>query len=164
MRPSSKPSGIAIVLCVAGVHFSAGAQTVMQPGAWEMTMQMSAMDPATRAMKKMGESSTRVCLTTSFLAKDPYLNPNADASDLAQSSGKCATSNYQRNGNSASWRMDCTLGDGSQMTARISNSAASESVTMDMRQEVKRPAGSGYALIATQMSFIGACTADMPVL
>lgn len=153
-----------IALGLACACFSSTAQTVMQPGGWEMKMQISALDPATRELKRMGESSSKVCLTEAFLVKDPYLSPHADVSNPAHKNARCATSNYQRAGNSASWDMVCTLGDGSEMKAKITNTVSSRSVTLGMQQEIRKPAGTGYALMDGRLSFIGACTAEMPVL
>ena len=151
--------GAGAVLCG-----SVSAQSVMQPGGWQMKMKISATDPATGASKVANESTSRVCLTKEYLSKDPYLTPGVDKERMEQKHAKCAISDAKRTANSASWKMACTMVDGSSVDMTIRNTASRQRLTSDIQQVIRKGGNSGVIQIVMDSSFLGQCTSDMLAL
>jgi hypothetical protein len=151
-------SFLALGLLICG---SAAAQSIMQPGGWEMKVRITAENPMTGESKKANESTSRMCLTKEYLSRDPYLTPKVDKEQMEQKSAQCSISDEKRTANAASWRMQCTMVDGSSVDMTISNSASARKLTSDIRQVIKRGTNSGVVNIKLTSTRIGKCTKEM---
>lgn len=151
-----------LALAAAALLLSVGAQaqTVMKPGGWRMDSQVSMRD-GEGPSKDMGRQSMSVCLTTETLAREPYLSANVDKDKAAARGATCTTSDYRRDGDAASWTMQCTLADGSTSNARISNKASAEELSIELVQDVKRGDGQATVSIRGTGRYIGECTPEM---
>jgi hypothetical protein len=151
-------SFLALGLLICG---SAAAQSIMQPGGWEMKVRITAENPMTGESKKANESTSRMCLTKEYLSRDPYLTPKVDKEQMEQKSAQCSISDEKRTANAASWRMQCTMVDGSSVDMTISNSASARKLDSDIRQIIKRGSNSGVVNIKLTSTRIGKCTKEM---
>lgn len=115
-----------------------------------------------QAPEEMGKHTMTSCLKPEFLARDPYLDPKPDADKMAARQAKCSISDYERQGHQARWRMQCETADGSELDARIDNSASAKTLNMLMTQDVKR-AGGGQGRVAIRMQgrHVGPCKPGM---
>jgi hypothetical protein len=136
----------------------------MEPGAWQMHMTSVAKDPKTGESTTGPEASIKMCLSEEFLAKDPYLTPNLDKEKMEKKRAKCTTSDHKREGNSASWKISCTMADGSQVSMTVNNVAARHKLTSQLEQTIEKGGQTTLASMSMEMSFIGECTSDMPKL
>ena len=158
--PNTFPT--ALLLCLACVGGAAHAQKVMTPGGWELTATITRELPGQQP-EAMGTHTTRLCLGPDFLAREPYLDPKLDESKVTARGATCSTSDYERQGDTATWRMACELNDGSTLKARIRNAAGPQTLSLRMEQDVERPGGGkGRAIMASTGRHVGACTGDMP--
>lgn len=155
-------------LAVAAAFFThalgADAQSVMQPGAWEMYAKISAHDPATGETKTLSESTMKQCLTAAFLDKDPYLTPGIDKEKMSQRGAACSLADEKRTESSASWKMACKLADGSLIDMTINNVVSKHSLRSDIRQVIDKGGKTAQMQIAMNSKFVGECTKDMPQL
>ena len=157
-------SKLVVIGLVAGVCAPVGAQSVMQPGGWQMQIKVTAQNPTTGESKNMSESTSKMCLSKEFLANDPYLNPSIDKGKMEQKKAKCTISDEQRKGNTASWKMTCLTADGSTVVMSIKNTASLQKLVSDIQQVVKKEGETVLVKIVMNSSFIGECTNDMPRL
>ena len=117
---------------------------------------------AGKPAENMGQHTLKMCLTPEFLASDAYLSPELDKARMQSRQATCSHADYQRTGDSASWTLACTLGDGSTFKARLNNSASAERLSIHMDQDIQRPGGSqGRVVIAGEARYIGECTEGM---
>ncbi|MFO1352379.1 MAG: DUF3617 family protein [Gammaproteobacteria bacterium] len=151
---------LAIIFTLGGA--SVWAQTVMQPGGWEMKMTVTATDPKTGESKQVSETTAKMCLSKEFLAKEPYLSAKVDEAKMRQKKAKCTTSDYQRDGDKASWKMACEMDDGSKVAMTLNNAASADKLTIHMRNDVNKGGESGVVEMSSEGKFIGPCTKDMP--
>ncbi len=150
----------AVALCAALATSPLHAQSVMKPGGWQMDSSMSAVGPDSET-KDLGHQSMKMCLSAEKLAQEPYLNPSVDDAKAAARGAKCSTSDYQRSGHSASWRMNCELADGATTAARIRNQASAETLDTEMVQDVTRGGEKAQITMRMKGRYIGDCTPDM---
>ncbi len=165
MARTIKPTHLARVSVACFIALVAAqpalAQKVMKPGGWEMITSITRELPG-QPIEQMGRQTMKVCLTPEFLAAEPYLNPNLDKERMAARQAKCTSSDYQRDGDTASWSMACDLADGSSLKARLRNSASADRMTLQMAQDVERPGGSkGRVTISGESRYVGECTEEM---
>jgi citrate lyase alpha subunit len=158
---TKRMSCLALGLLLCG---PAAAQSIMQPGGWEMKVRITAENPMTGESKKANESVSRMCLTKEYLSTDPYLTPKVDKEQMEQKSAKCDISDEKRTANAASWRMQCTMIDGSSVDMTISNTASARKLDSKIRQVIKRGSNSGIVNITLTSSRIGQCTKEMLTL
>jgi len=140
------------------------AQSVMQPGGWQMKMKVSATDPTTGESKVANESTSRMCLSKEFLSKDPYLTPGIDKERMERKNARCTISDEKRTANSASWKMTCVMVDGSSVAMTIRNTASPQRLTSDIQQVIRKGGNTGIIRIVMDSSFLGQCTSDMLAL
>lgn len=137
----------------------------MESGGWQMRMDVTAENPGTHETKKVNESTTKMCLSEAYLAKDPYLTPGIDKAKMERKNARCSISNEKHAGNSASWTMVCTTADGSTVDMAINNKVDAHKVTSNIQQVIKKgEVITALVKIVMDMSFIGQCTNDMPKL
>jgi hypothetical protein len=136
----------------------------MTPGAWQMKMKISAHDPKSGESKTANESTSQLCLSKAFLSKDPYLSPGIDKAKMEEKSAKCAISDEKRTPNSASWKMSCTMIDGSSVDMTISNAASPRKLTSDIQQVIRKAGTTGIVQIVMDSSYLGQCTKEMLTL
>lgn len=151
-------------LAFAAVAIAGGgvaAETVMQPGAWQLQVTITPYNPQTGAPLTRNETTTVVCFTREFLAKTPYLSATLDEERMLQSGATCATADFVKTGNSASWRMSCSLTDGKRIDMTIKNRAEPRRLTSEMRQRVTDGSGTVPIDMVTTGTFVGECTGDM---
>lgn len=151
----------AITVTFSVYPLTADAQSVMQPGGWEVRVKLTMQDPTTGETKTINESTMKQCLSKAFLDNDPYLTPGIDKEKMAQKGATCSLSDGTRKGNIASWKMACKLSDGTLIDSSISNSASAHAFKSDMRQIVNRDGKAVSMQIAMNSKFIGKCTKDM---
>jgi hypothetical protein len=164
MRRISSPHRLAIAAAFVTHALGAVAQSVMQPGGWEMHATISAQDPATGETKTLSEATMKQCLSAAFLDKDPYLTPGIDKEKMIQRGATCSLADEKRAENSASWRMACRLADGTLIDMTINNSVSKETLQSEIRQVVDKGGKKVQMQIAMNSKFVGACTKDMPQL
>ena len=153
-----------VIILGIGLPGWAHAEQPMEPGAWQMHMTTIARDPKTGQSTNGPEASMKMCLSEDFLAKDPYLTPNLDKEKMEQKRAKCTTSDHKREGNSASWKISCTMADGSQVSMTVNNVAERHKLTSQLEQTIQKDGQASLASMSMEMSFIGECTSDMPKL
>ena len=134
----------------------------MEPGAWTAHVTTAMRDPQTGEAKKGPDGTMDICLTPEFLAKDPYLTPLLDEEKMARKQAKCTTSDHKRVGNSASWKVACTMSDGSKVDMLVDNVAARHKATSKVESTVVKDGRTFLTIVTTDMSFAGKCTKDMP--
>ena len=139
----------------------AAAQSVMQPGAWEMTLKFRAENAATGEAKTTSDRVSQMCLTKEYLAREPYLTPNVDKEQMEQKGAKCSISDAKRGKTTASWRMRCEMVDGSAVDMTIRNTAAARKFNSEVRQVIRRGTSTGVVNISVASSHIGQCTKEM---
>ena len=148
-------------LAVLAAAQPAWAQKVMTPGGWEMTSSITRELPG-QPVEQMGRQTLKLCLTPEFLAAEPYLNPHLDQARMAARQAQCTSSDYQREGDAASWTMACDLADGSSLKARLHNRASADRLTLLMAQDIERPGGSkGRVTMSGEGRYAGKCTDEM---
>ena len=158
-------STIPFLVFSIGVCSSANAQSVMKSGGWQMQMNVTAENPSTHETKKVNESTTKMCLSKEYLAKDPYLTPGIDKAKMERKNAKCSISDEKHSGNTASWTMACIAADGSTVDMSINNKADAHKLTSNINQVIKKgEVTAALVKIVVDMSFIGQCTNDMPKL
>lgn len=143
---------------------SARAAEPMEPGAWQMHMTSTAKDPKSGESKTGPSSDVKICLTKEFLAKDPYMTPTLDKQKMEQKHAKCTTSDHKREGNTASWKITCTMEDGTSVAMTVNNVAEAHKLNSKLEQVIQKDGETMFASMAMDMSFIGQCTDDMPKL
>jgi hypothetical protein len=152
----------AALMLSAATAGEAMAQTVMQPGAWQMETSVSATNPATGETVKVGDTKMTLCLTPEFLAKQPYFNATLDEQAMKQKGAQCTTSGYARDGNTASWKMACALSDGKTVDMTVKTAAGAKSLKSELRQIVTQGNQATPVNITIAGTFAGECTPDMP--
>jgi Protein of unknown function (DUF3617) len=155
---------IFVVILGIGLSTLAQAGQPMEPGAWQMHMASVAKDPTTGESTTGPETTMKVCLSEEFLAKDPYLTPNLDKERMEKKRAKCTTSDHKREGNSASWKISCTMADGSEVSMTVNNVAERHKLTSKLDQTIQKDGRASLASMSMEMSFLGECTSDMPKL
>jgi hypothetical protein len=153
--PRLLPTLATALLCVG-----AQAQSVMKPGGWRMDSHISIRE-GEGMPKDMGSQSHTVCLSSEALAREPYLSASVDNDKARTRGASCTTSDYQRQGDAASWTMQCELADGASARARIRNQASAELLTLEMVQQVRRGDHHATITIRGRGHHVGECTADM---
>jgi hypothetical protein len=153
----------AVVLAALGALLCApaAAQSIMQPGAWEMALKFTAENAATGEKKTTDDRVSQMCLTKEYLSKEPYLTPGVDKEQMEQKGAKCSISDAKRGKNAASWRMRCEMVDGSSVDMTIKNSAAARKFTSSVRQVIKRGTSTGIVHVAVTSTHISECTKEM---
>ena len=164
MQKISFPFRLAVAAVFVATSLGVAAQSVMQPGGWEMHAKISGRDPTTGEMKTLSEATTKQCLTAAFLDKDPYLTPGIDKEKMSQRGATCSLADEKRTESSASWTMSCKLADGSLIDMTINNSVSKEALQSDIRQLVDKGGKKVQMQIAMNSKFVGVCTKDMPQL
>lgn len=141
---------------------AAQAQAVMEPGAWETRTKITGLDLESGQTKTFADATTKVCYTLEFLAKEIHLTPGVDQRKAEAKGAKCGISDARREGNTASWKMDCTLADGTRTEAVVRNVAAKRTFSSEVSQTVYKQGHEVPMKISAQSRHVGACTADMP--
>jgi hypothetical protein len=155
-------SRVAVIVVGAALCGPVGAQSVMQPGGWQMKVKITAQNPTTGESKTINESTSKMCLSKEFLAKDPYLSPSVDKEKMEKKNARCSISDEKRADNSASWKMKCAMADGSSVDMLTKNVASAQKLTSDIQQTIRKGGETVFAKMAMDSSFIGECTNDMP--
>ena len=164
MQRINSPLRLAVAAVFVTAALGVEAQSVMQPGGWEMHAKISAQDPATGERKTLTESTMKHCLSAAFLDKDPYLTPGIDKERMTQRGATCSLADEKRDASTASWKMACKLADGTLIDMTINNSVSKETLQSDIRQVVDKGGKKVQMQIAMNSKFVGACTKDMPQL
>jgi hypothetical protein len=164
MRFNTFISQLFVVTLGIGLSEWANAEQPMEPGAWQIHTTSVARDPKTGQSTKGPEANIKMCVSAEYLAKDPYLTPNVDKEKMEKNRAKCTTSDHKREGNSASWKIACTMADGSQVSMTVNNVAAPHKLTSQLEQTIQKSGHATHASMSMEMSFIGECTSDMPKL
>lgn len=164
MRRIGSPLQCAVIAAFIAQAPGAQAQSVMQPGGWEMHARISAHDSATGETKTLSESTMKQCLSAAFLDKDPYLTPGIDTEKMTRQGATCSLADEKRTESSASWKMACKLADGTLIDMTIHNSVSKHSLRSDIRQVIDKAGKTAQMQIAMNAKFVGECTKDMPQL
>jgi hypothetical protein len=160
----SSPLRLAVAATFVTHALGAIAQSVMQPGGWEMHAKITAHDPATGETKTLSEATMKQCLSAAFLDKDPYLTPGIDKENMVQRGATCSLADEKRAENSASWKMACKLADGTLIDMTINNAVSKHSLRSDIKQVIDKGGKTAQMQIAMNSKFVGDCTKDMPQL
>ena len=163
MNASALPRRV-ILAAFAALSSGAMADAPVQPGGWEMKAVITARENPSSPPKTLTESTTRVCLTKDFLAKDPYLTPGIDQDKMEKKGAKCSISDPRRAANSASWKMNCVMADGNSMDMQISNTVAPRKMKSEVQQTVHKGGQDLEMKIIINSTHIGECTKDMMTL
>ncbi len=157
------PRTVLLPLALWAAASAAPAQAVMKPGAWQMDTQITVRDGDGPPVYQ-GHHTVTMCMTAERLAQEPYLNAQVDQDKAAARGATCSTSDFQRQGDSASWVMVCDLKDGSHLRARISNRASAETLETEMVQDMRRGDGRATATLRVHGRHAGECTPAMAKL
>ncbi len=163
MNASALPRRV-ILAAFAALSSGAMADAPVQPGGWEMKAVITARENPSSPPKTLTESTTRVCLTKDFLAKDPYLTPGIDQDKMEKKGAKCSISDPRRAANSASWKMNCVMADGNSVDMQISNTVAPRKMKSEVQQTVHKGGQDLEMKIIINSTHIGECTKDMMTL
>lgn len=161
------PRSLAVIrACLACVvtlsSLAANAQSVMEPGGWETRTKIVGLDPESGQTKTYADATTKICYTKAFLAKDIYLTPGLDQRKAEAKGAKCKISDARREGDTAGWKMDCTLADGTRTEATVRNAAARRAFSSEVSQVVFKQGQEVPMSISAQSRHVGECSADMP--
>lgn len=149
---------------LAALPLAAAANSAVQPGGWEMKAVITARENPGTPPKTLTESTTKVCLTKAFLAKDPYLTPGIDQDKMEKKGAKCSISDPKRSENAASWKMSCVMADGNSVDMQINNTVAPRKMKSEIRQMVHKGGQDLEMQIIMNSTYIGECTKDMMTL
>ena len=163
MNASALPRRV-ILAAFAALSSGAMADAPVQPDGWEMKAVITARENPSSPPKTLTESTTRVCLTKDFLAKDPYLTPGIDQDKMEKKGAKCSISDPRRAANSASWKMNCVMADGNSVDMQISNTVAPRKMKSEVQQTVRKGGQDLEMKIIINSTHIGECTKDMMTL
>lgn len=162
MTSQSATSTLALLLASFVLSAPATAESVMQPGGWEM--RASVVLIANGGNKKLNESTTKLCLSKIFLDKDPYLKPGLDKDKMEAKKAKCTISDEKVWSGVASWKMMCQMEDGNTVDSTITNRASATELKSVVQQLVKRGTDTATIEITMDGKRIGECTKDMQSL
>lgn len=140
---------------------AAWAGSSMQAGGWEAHVKVTMKDPKTGETKTLTDATNKMCLSQAFIDRDPYLKPAIDEDKAAKQGAKCSISDAQTSPGVASWKMSCTLKDGSTTDAHIKNTAGAKEMRSDITQYLTKDGEKMQMNILTTSRYIGACTDDM---
>jgi hypothetical protein len=151
---------IFLVFCAvtAGIAF---AQATMTPGAWEMKSTVTSKNPQTGEPMKLGETTNTACLTAEFLAKEPYTTASIDQEKAKEKGATCSTSDFVREGNTASWKVSCVMADGSRTEMAVKNVVDVKNLTTEMDSTVTQGTQASSVHMSIVGSYVGECTDDM---
>jgi Protein of unknown function (DUF3617) len=136
----------------------------MQAGAWELQTTVTALNVKTGESKAFGDTSTKVCFTQSFLDKEPFLTPGIDKEKMEKKNAKCTISEEKRSANASSWKMSCSMQDGSIVLSNISNRISKNRLQSTVQTATATTSSDvPVVFIKTAGSFVGACAPTMPV-
>ncbi|MCL2657082.1 MAG: DUF3617 domain-containing protein [Betaproteobacteria bacterium] len=161
MQTVSGFSSKAIALLLLGYACAASAASVMEPGGWEIRTKITAQDLKKGETKTLNESTIKNCFSPEFLSKDPFLTPGIDQAKLAEKGATCSISDAKRQGNTASWSLDCAFPNGAKAKMSIKNTASKHEFVSDVTQQITKNGNTLPVHIVSTSKFIGACTADM---
>ncbi|WP_374496258.1 DUF3617 domain-containing protein [Zoogloea sp.] len=161
-----RPALPRLLVLAAFASLSSGAMgdAPVQPGGWEMKAIVTARETPSSPPKTLTESTTRVCLTKDFLAKDPYLTPGIDRDKMEKKGAKCSISDPKRAVGSASWKMNCVMADGNSVDMQINNTVAQRKMKSEVQQIVRKGGQDLEMKIIINSTHIGECTKDMMTL
>lgn len=145
---------------LAALSLPALSQSVLQPGAWERSLEGAVQDPQTGQYRTMQSEQRRECLTEASLKTAPYLNP-ALQQRVRSGSGDCRVDDEQRSAEAARWRMACTAADGTRRDLRFEATASAtrfESVLHSTELPAGDPARAVQVRFQTRMTRLGECT------
>jgi len=149
---------------IAALPLGAAANNAVEPGGWEIKAVITARENPSTPPKTLTESTTKVCLSKAFLAKDPYLTPGIDRDKMEKKGAKCSISDPKRSENTASWKMKCVMADGNSVDMQINNTVAPRKMKSEIRQLVHKGGQDLEMQIIMNSTYIGECTKDMMAL
>lgn len=147
-------------LMLATLPALAGPTTV-QPGGWKVKTVVTARETPASPPRTVSESTTQICLSPAFLARDPYLTPGLDRDKMEKQGAHCSISDATRSETSAAWKMTCTLADGNAVEMWINNTVAARHVRSEVQQSVRKGNQDLQIRITMDSVYAGACTKDM---
>jgi hypothetical protein len=162
MTSQRTTSTFAVLVAFLALAAPVSAESVMQPGGWEIRVSVTAQTPATGENKKLNETTTKFCLSKTFLDKDPYLKPGLDKDKMEKKNAKCSISDEKVSNKEASWKMVCQMADGSTVDSTITNTASAIELKSVIQQLLKRGTETMTIQITMDGKRIGECTKDMP--
>jgi hypothetical protein len=142
---------------------SASAEAVMRAGAWQTFVTIFSYNLVTGKEKLESESSSKLCMTQSYVDKRPYLKPGIDKEQMLRQNAKCTISNEEVTENSASWKMKCEM-QGGTVDSDIHNNVSKDEFWNLVTQLVQRGGNASLMKITMTGRFIGECTEDMQKL
>lgn len=146
-------------LVLAGLP--AVATPVIQPGGWKVRTVVSARETPASPPRTVSESTTQLCLTPAFLARDPYLTPGLDRDKMEKQGARCNISDATRGEASAAWKMNCTMADGNVVEMQINNTVTPRHVHSEVSQLVRKGSQDVQIHITMDSVYGGPCTKDM---
>jgi len=151
-------------ILTAGAFFSStvGAQTLMQPGAWDIQMKMFGENPTTGASFLINESSYRRCLTKEFLEEEPFLNSRRDRSGMEKIHYSCEVLDEIKTENTASWKLKCKLADSITIDKETTTTVSSKKLASEATQTTTLNGNRTMTRIVVGFSFSGPCVDEMP--
>lgn len=137
------------------------AGPAIQPGGWKVKTVVTAQETPASPVRTVSETSTQLCLTPAFLARDPYLTPGLDRDRMETQGARCSISDASRGEAGATWKMRCTMADGNSVEMQVSNSVAPRRLHSEVRQLVHKGGQDVQIRITMDSVYAGACTPDM---
>ncbi len=114
-----RPLALLLFTLLAGASASSMAGPDIQPGLWDITTQVDVAG----MQANVPPATVRHCLRPTDLEKPEAMVPQG-------ARGDCRVLDYQLQGNTASWRLECTGAAAMTGVARITYAGASYSGTM----------------------------------
>lgn len=152
------------VATISTIFVSIGcAQAPVEPGGWMVNMKLTTPNPITAKPIVIQESVSKMCFTTEFLGKDPFLNSRVDKENAEKQGYVCSVYDETRVANAASWRLECRLEGKAtvSMDRAIRNTVSNDKLVSAVKQVISAEGRSVVTELAVESSFIGECTSEM---
>lgn len=135
--------------------------SVVQPGGWNMDIDISTPIARTGEIKPVNSFQGNFCLTREAMEKDPYLTPGVDGSKLIQKEEKCVVSDENMTADSSSWKKTCTTADGAKTELLVHTVASAREITSDVEKTVTKRDRPFTIKMTVHSTYSGDCNNDM---
>ena len=153
-----KPLMIVALLTCSPAH--AQVQSPLTPGAWKLVTRVTALSAKGVSETPLREELGEWCMTSEFIATDPYVNPAKD--NRQAGNGECRTSKYDRTDGTATWLMTCKVPSIGWTESAIRATVAEREFRNEMTTTVSRIDAPDQTIrLVTTGHYVGECQPDM---
>jgi Protein of unknown function (DUF3617) len=147
------------LLLLLAFHCSSSAQTIMNQGGWEFVLESVITDK--QGVQRKGGATNLVCVTKPMLVQNIYLDPRYEKVTLEAQGGQCDLSEHKRNGNSASFKISCSMPRNVKLSAAFRKEASATGFKSEVNQVMVNDPRGVEMDNRTTGTFIGSCTDTM---